>query len=69
MQTLVTLPVSMTLTSSQVLHRPSTQATLLKIYRPSAETSRSSKEISYGDVSLDEVIEIPKFDLTTITIE
>lgn len=59
----------MTPTSSQVLQRLRTHATPLQISRPSAETSRSLEEISYGDVSLDEVIELPKFDLNTITIE
>ena len=67
--TLVTLPVSTSPIPSQTLHRPSVDATQLQSSRPSSNTSKVGEGTSYGDVNLDEVIELPKFDLATITIE
>lgn len=68
-QTLVTLPYTTTPTPSQALHRLSTEATSLQASRPSPSTSKVDEVTSYGEIKLDEVIELPKYDLTTITIE
>ena len=68
-QTLVTLPISTSHIRSQTLHRPSVDDTPLQSSRPSPDTSKVGEGKSYRDFDLDEVIELVKFDLTTITIE
>ena len=67
-QTLVTL-LGTTPPPSQALHRSSIEAIPLQSSRPSPSTSKADKVTSIGDVSLDEVIELSKFDFATITIE
>ena len=67
--TLVTLLDTTTPTPSQALHRPSTKAIPLQASRPSPSTSKVDQVTSYGDINLNEVIVLPKYDLTTITIE
>ena len=66
--TLVTLPVSVYPLTSQTLQRMGTYATPLQISRPSPSTSKYDEDTCYEAVRLDEVIELPNFDLTTITI-
>lgn len=66
---MVSLPISASSIPSQNLHRRRVDATPLKSSRPSPDTSKVGEGTSYGEVDLDEVIEILKFDLTTITIE
>ena len=66
---MVILPISASPIPSQTLQKKSVDATPLKSSRPSPNTSRIGEGTSYGDVKLDEVIELPKFDLATITIE
>ena len=67
--TLLTLWISITPTNSEDPHRLSTHTTPLHISRPGVEILSCLDVISYGDVILDEVIELPKFDLNIITIE
>ena len=68
-QTLVTLPFTTPPPSRQTLQRLSTQDTPLHISRPSLRTPQSVEATSFKDVSLDEVIVLPMFDLITITLE
>ena len=68
-QTLVTPLVYVSPLTSQYIIRPSIDATPLQISRPSLITSKHVEDTSYGYVILDDVIELPKFGLTTITIE
>ena len=49
--------------------RLSTLVSPTKLHMMSTNSQREAKEIKYEDVSLDEVIELPKFDLSTITLE
>ena len=65
---LVTLPESRT-PSSKTLQRSSTDATPLQFSVPSPRSSKAEGIITYGDVSLDEEIIFPKFDLAAITIK
>ena len=58
-QTLVTLPISITPIKSQTLQRLSIDATPLQILRCMSSTSKSADDT--GDVSLDEVVELPKY--------
>lgn len=67
-QALVTLPVLGT-PSSQTLQRPSTDATPLQFLVSSPSSSKAEEVITYGDVSLNEEIVLPKFDYAAITIE
>lgn len=67
-QTLVTLPGTAT-PPIQALHRPSIEAIPLQSSRPSPRTSKVDEVTSFVDVNLDEVIQLPKFDFATITIE
>lgn len=69
MQTLVTLPDTTTPIPIQALHRLSVEATPLHPSRPSPSTSQVDEVTSYGDINLDELIELQKFDLASITIE
>ena len=67
-QTLVTLPESAT-PPSQALQRLSIEATPLQSSRLNPITSKEGKVTSFVDVNMVEVIELPKFDYATITIE
>ena len=67
MQTLVTLP-HISPSVSPTKPRSSTQVTPLKLHMQST-SSQGVKEITSEDVDLDEVIELPKFDLLTISLE
>ena len=66
---MVTLPKTTTPTPSRMLHRLSTEATPLQESRPSPSTSKVDNVTSYGNINLNEVIVLPKYDLTTFTIE
>lgn len=68
-QTLVTILDTATSIPSQALHRLSVEATPLYSSRPIPSTYKVDEVISYGDINLDEVIEIPNFNLASITIE
>lgn len=65
-QALVTLPTSCTPT--KVIQKMSTEAIPLQISAPRSGSSKVSKVIHYGDVTLDEEIVIPKYDYATITL-
>lgn len=67
-QALVTLPELGT-PSSQTLHKLSTNATPLQFLVSSPISSKEQEVITYGDVSLDEEIVLPKFDYATIIIQ
>ena len=67
-QTLVTLPKIST-HPSQSLHRLSIEVIPLKSSWLSPRTSKVDEITSFVNVSLDEVIELPKFDYETITTE
>ena len=66
-KTLVTLPHILP-SVGPIKLRNSTLATPLKLHVHST-SSKGTKEITSEDVDLDEVIEIPNFDLATITLE
>lgn len=68
-QTLVTLLIFASPIPIQTLHRLSVDATPFQSSRPSPNTYKVGEGTYYGDVNLDKVIELPKFDLATITIE
>lgn len=67
-QALLTLPKSGT-PSSHTLQKPSTDVTPLQISVPSPSSSKAKEVITYGDVSLDEEIVLPKYDFDTMRIE
>ena len=67
-QTLITLPEFST-PPREALHRKSIEAIPLQSSSMSPSTSKVDEVTSFGDVNLAKVIELPKFDLATITIE
>ena len=67
-QALVTLPEYCT-PSNHTLQRPSTNAVALQFSVPSPSSSKVEEVITYGDVSLDEEIVLPKYDYVTMMIE
>lgn len=67
-QALIPLPESGT-PSSQTLQRLSIDAKPFQFSMLSPSSSKGEEVITYGDVSLDEEIIFPKFDLVVITIK
>ena len=67
-QALVILPELVT-PSNKILQRPSIDSTPLQFLVLSPSSSKAEEVITYGDVSLDGEIVLPKFDYATITIE
>ena len=66
-QTLIELPKTSTHTKS--LQRPSTDMLALQVRTPGSSSTRVARTIHYGIPKLDEEIEIPYYDSSTLTEE